>query len=162
MAALAVSSGNLGGTNELKCLMQFWLDAQANSDTWIWKKPNQSQAEILPEFEHVPGFEVSSQLTSLPVKQALDACKSVKTAKKIQYLKLHLELLSKYHNRGLTMISVAACVYLDLGLSIAQAQYHFLQSKLIGAAHHALEQSLLGWKNFPFAKTVHLINDPGF
>ena len=162
MASLAISSGNILGTNELQYLMNNWLEADEKYDSWLIKRTNQTQAEILPDIEHIPGFEVTSQHTGLPVKQALKVLATVSCAKKIRYLNSHFHLLTLDYQRGLTMIAIAACVYLDLGLSITQAQYHFLQAKLIGAAHHANEQAILGWKNFPFAKTVQLIGDPGF
>lgn len=162
MASLAVSSGNLSGINELKSLIESWQQADEKIESWIWLENKKTQAEILPDFEHIPGFEIKSKVTPLPVLQSLKVLSSVKNTTKIQYLYDHHLALTQYHQKGLTMISVAACVYLDLGLSIEQAQYHYLQAKLVGAAHHAIEQKSLGWKNFPFAKKINLKNDPGF
>ena len=56
---------------------------------------------------------------------------------------------------------VNTAAFIDLDLSVDQAEMIYLLMRLPGAAAHSLEQKQLGWKKYPFfTSALKITNDP--
>lgn len=164
-AALAVGAGQLGGAHEVILCMNLLKSASHDLPNLqqILKSINkQKGVDIWPELDHVPGFDPYAPNCSTPVLQTLDCLLQHSPAGMLQWLadnRTHIECVITC---PLAMTGVIAAAFLDLGLSKQQAELLYLILRLPGAAVHALEQSRLGWKRYPFFKDgLVLQNDPG-
>lgn len=174
IGALSVGAGLYGGARELYLAMlgvercgedlQAWRDFLPSlSDEWhqeLGSTPEQFGGTYWPEPEHAPGFEPYADKTSLRTLQYLDAVCGAGPAS--AWLQQHLGDLEAAVENPISLLGVTAFAWRDIGLSAEQGEYLYLILRLPGAAAHALEQSTLGWRRFPFFREgLALSNDPG-
>lgn len=151
-AALAVGAGGNGGARELLLAMQGW--AACGHDLALWRAHMLAEPDtavsIWPAPEHVPGFDPHGLACTTIVRQTLDALCSVDQGTALPWLATHRLALEAIAARPLAMVGVAAAALHDLGFTPAQAEMLFLLLRLPGAAAHALEQTEMGFRKFPF------------
>ncbi|MCH8497351.1 MAG: citryl-CoA lyase [Marinobacter sp.] len=165
MSALAVGSGQYGGSHEVYLCMQLWQQCGQDLARWndaLLKPPVTEQADIWPAMEHAPGFDPNGETTPTPVSQSLTYLATFKDGGALAWLRDNHESLAGTLGYPLAMSGIAAAAFVDLGMDEHQATMLYLIMRLPGAAAHALEQRRLGWKKFPFyAEAIELQDDPG-
>jgi citrate synthase len=152
IAALSVGAGRNGGAREVFDAMSMWHSCGRDLSAWALetgRAPGQP-IEIWPEREHVPGFDPHGVSTATVVRQLLCTLARIGATAQVNWLLEHLDLAQQTIGRPLAMSGVAACVFVDLGLSPAEGEMLYLLLRLPGAAAHALEQTENGFRRFPF------------
>ncbi len=151
-AALAVGAGGNGGAREVLLAMQAWRACA--TDLAAWKAhiaaPPDSAASIWPVQEHVPGFDPHGTSCTTIVRQSLAAMAALDVGPELAWLEQQRPALEAAAGRPLAMAGVAAAALHALGFSAAQGEMLFLLLRLPGAVAHALEQTELGFRKFPF------------
>jgi citrate synthase len=152
MAALAVGAGQLGGGREVMLAMTRWQVCGTDLAAWDshLRTPPERHATSWPNAEHPPGFSPNGVVTATPVKQTLACFAALASGPELPWLAEQREKLEGMAGLPLSMSGVAAAAYIELGLSPAEGEMLHLLLRLPGAAAHALEQSDLGHKKFPF------------
>jgi citrate synthase len=160
MAALAVGAGQLSGGREVFLSMQGWLSC--GTDINVWRKwfttPSANPGSTWPKPEHSPGFDPHGVSTAAPVRQTLSVLATYSSGKFLPWLNENRSEIEAAAEFPLALSGVAAAALADLGFTPEQGEMIHLLLRLPGAAAHALEQSSLGYKKFPFG-TVELTND---
>ncbi len=149
-AALAVGAGSNGGAREVLLAMQGWEACGTDLALWqahIAAEPD-TAVSIWPAPEHVPGFEAHASAASTIVLQTLRALAGGAPA--LQWLEQQRAALEGAAGAPLAMAGVAAAALHALGFTAAQGEMLFLLLRLPGAAAHALEQTEMGFRKFPF------------
>lgn len=162
MAALAVGAGQLSGAREVFVAMQGWHACGTDIAAWRdWlASPSDDAGSIWPKSGHAPGFEPHGTSTSTPVRQTLATLAGYKTGTFLCWLDANRAALEESTGLPLAMSGVAAAALGDLGFTPEQGEMVHLLLRLPGAAAHALEQTPLGYKKFPFG-TVQLLDENG-
>jgi citrate synthase len=153
-AALAVGAGAAGGAREVFLAMQAWSACGKSIDAWRSHFGSRStRAEplgIWPAPEHPVGFDPLGVTTPTPVRQLLARLAELQPDSRCAWLHANLEAMQRAAGHPLAWVGVAAAAFSDLGLRPPEGEMLFLLLRLPGAAAHALEQSELGHKRFPF------------
>jgi citrate synthase len=171
MAALAPAAGNLGGAQEVNCLLQLWQ--RFGTDLQSWREflqqdfpltdPDQLYAEVWPTLEHAPGFDPYGVQCTAPVLQSLDYLAQCSDGPRLPWLRRQRQQLEAAAAKPLALCAVAAAALADLGCDAETAEMLYLLLRLPGAAAHALEQRERGWRDFPFhSEGLVLTDDPAF
>jgi citrate synthase len=160
-AALAVGAGGNGGAREVLLAMQAWEACGTDMARWqahIAAGPDTS-VSIWPAAEPVPGFDPHGVSCATIVRQTLAAligeAQSVfdedpTRAHPLRWLAAERTALEALAGAPLAMAGVAAAALHALGFSAVQGEMLYLLLRLPGAAAHALEQTEMGFRKFPF------------
>lgn len=153
MAALAIGSGQMSGSQEVVAVMEYWT--VCGQDLSLWKQKLKTLPGVMPEgdsidFEHPPGFSPHANRCSEPTLQILDHFVGIHPAGALAWLQQNRIALEKLVHHPLALSGVAATAFVDLGMDVDQAEMLYLLLRLPGAAVHALEQKQFGWKKYPF------------
>ncbi len=165
MAALGVGAGQCGGAREVFLAMQGWQQCGEQVSAWqthwqaLINRP-EPQPDVWPAVSHAPGFEPHAAAASTVVRQALARLAAISPGTHLSWLHEQRLPMEQAAGRPLAMTGVVAAALCDLGMSPAQGEMLHLILRLPGAAAHALEQSALGFKQFPFPP-LDLQDDPG-
>jgi len=145
MAALAVSAGDHGGSEELARALRAWCDvADSGHDLADALAANANMDGTWPGFSPHLSHTPETVLTCLAT-----LCQSP-LAERLAQLHTEAPALTQRCGRGMNLTGVAAAAFADLGVSSAPAEALYLLMRLPGALAHALEQSERGYRNFPF------------
>jgi citrate synthase len=166
-AALSVGAGQSGGAREVFLAMRGWAACGDRLDDWLQAcEPPPIHEPTVPEDggwptpEHPPGFDPNGVTIAGTTRQTLKVlCEGGATAPRTQWLQAHHEALANVTGLPLAMTGLAAAALTDLGFNPAQGEMLYLLLRLPGAAAHALEQTEIGFKRFPFPQ-VELLDDP--
>lgn len=162
MAALAVGAGQLSGAREVFVAMQGWNACGTDLAAWRgWlASPTDETGSIWPKSGHAPGFEPHGTSTATPVRQTLSMLARFDCGAHLRWLEENRSALEETTGLPLAMSGVAAAAFASLGFTPEQGEMIHLLLRLPGAAAHALEQTPLGYKKFPFG-TVQLLDENG-
>jgi citrate synthase len=153
IAAISVGAGNLCGGREVFHCMNYWNQCGTSLERWqslLVTPPKQEREDVWLPMEHAPGFDPNGVTCPTPVLQTLDHLSATEDSVHLRWLKKHRLELESITQSPLAFSGVAAAAFFDLGLVPTQAEILFLLLKLPGAAAHALEQEILGWRKYPF------------
>ena len=161
MAALSVAAGRHGGGRDVFDAMTGWAECGMDLGAWQARLAGTApqRLEIWPAVDRAAGFDPHGRRTPGIVLQALQRLAVHAPAQRLRWLAEHREALQAAAGLPLSMTSVAAAAFADLGFSPEQGEMLHLLLRLPGAAAHALEQRALGYKRFPFPP-VELQDDP--
>jgi citrate synthase len=115
--------------------------------------------DIWPAAEHPAGFEPHGVSTPTIVRQTLETLACIGGTPCLAWLAMQRHALETIAGLPLSMTGVAAAALTDLGFAPREGEMLHLLLRLPGAAAHALEQELGGFKRFPFYP-VALVDDP--
>lgn len=164
MAALAVGAGQYGGAREVYFLLKIWKLYGMDLDKWkcaINNPPRPDLPDSWPEIKHPIGFDPNSDSFSLPFQQVLNKLINVSNSESLRWLKQNKKELEVASGCALSLTSVIAAAFNDLGFSDEQGEMLYLILRLPGAAVHGLEQKKLGWRKFPFyIDGLEILDDP--
>jgi citrate synthase len=169
MSALAVGAGSFGGARELLEAMKFWHRAGTDLNKWkalISHSPPTNAVAVAVEkvwlpMEHPPGFDAYARNCNTPVRQTLDHLASLNCGEHLIWLQQQRTNLETLVNHPLSLTGVAAAAFTDLDFDPEQGEMLYLLLRLPGAAAHAVEQTRLGWRNYPFhGAELTVTNDP--
>lgn len=152
MAAMAVGAGQSAGAHEVLLAMEIWKICGPDLPAWraqLAVDPAHG-GSIWPKQDHAPGFDPHGVSTATPVKQTLACLARLSRGPYLQWLQDNLSELEASAASPLAMTGVAAAALSELAFTPEQGEMLYLLLRLPGAAAHALEQRLLGYKNFPF------------
>lgn len=152
IAALAVGAGRCGGAREVYDAMVMWKRHGADVHAWLdyaGQLPDEP-VEVFPERAHVPGFEPHGVTIATPVRQTLDVLSRLGAGTATAWLCDCADTAARVTGLPVAMTGVAAAVLHDLGFTPEEGEMLFLLLRLPGAAAHALEQRVTGFKRFPF------------
>jgi len=165
MAALGVGAGQLAGGHEVFLAMQGWAECGSDLDAWQKRLAGLEAipGSIWPAPEHPPGFDPHGVSTASTVKQTLACLAGFSVGTHLSWLQKNLADMEAAAGCPLALSGVAAAAFSDLGFSPEQGEMLHLLLRLPGAAAHALEQTSIGYKKFPFGfveleSTVELAN----
>ena len=165
MAALAVGAGQLGGAHEVYRAMQYWQQCGMDIEAWhkqLLDPPQEERIDTWLPIEHPPGFDPHGISCPTSVRQTLCYLAKISPGSHLPWLQTHRETIESSIKLPLTMSGVTAAAFTDLNMDAKQAEMLYLLLRLPGAAAHALEQQVFGWRRFPiFTNAVHLTDDPG-
>jgi citrate synthase len=154
MAALAVGAGGAGGAREVFLAMQAWVACGTALDLWKARleasRSGNEPVDVWPAAEHPPGFDPLGVDTPTPVRQVLARLALLDAGSRCAWLEANLASLQSAAGHPLSMVSVAAAAFTDLGMLPEEGEMLFLLLRLPGAAAHALEQSSYLHIIFPF------------
>lgn len=152
MAALAVGAGFQGGGREVSTAMSDWLVCGTDLDLWCQRLSASARGPVSgwPAPDRAAGFDPHGKATAMPVCQLLDCLAGFAPAQRVRWLGENRRKLEALTGLPLALSGVAAAAYLDLGFAPEEGEMLHLLLRLPGAAVHALEQSRLGHKKFPF------------
>lgn len=152
MAALAVGAGQLAGGREVLLAMTSW--ALCGTDLEAWRRhlaaPATDMTSIWPSPEHPAGFDPHGVGTATPVRQTLTRLARFAPATRLRWLDAERAALETAAGYPLALSGIAAAAFADLGFTPEEGEMLHLLLRLPGAAAHALEQRLGGYKQFPF------------
>jgi citrate synthase len=151
VAALSVGAGGYTGAREVLLAMQGWVACGTSLDQWqrqIAAAPD-GAVSIWPAQEHPPGFDPHGRSAASIVLQTLDCLCAIGGAH-LTWLKAQRLALEAAAGCPLAMAGVAAAALHELGFTPEQGEMLFLLLRLPGAAAHALEQTDMGFRKFPF------------
>lgn len=152
IAALSVGAGRRGGARDVHDAMTMWRDCGADAAAWkqAAAEPLDAPVDVFPETACVPGFDPHGVSVPRSVRQLLATLDALGAGPCTEWL--HEKLFDVSHTVGLPLAvsGVAACVFYDLGFSPEEGEMLYLLLRLPGAAAHALEQKVGGFKQFPF------------
>lgn len=151
VAALSVGAGGYTGAREVLLAMQGWAACGASLEQWqrhLTAAPD-TAASIWPAQEHAPGFDPHGRSAATIVLQTLD-CLCRIGGPHLAWLQAQRAALEALAGCPLAMAGVAAAALHDLGFTPEQGEMLFLLLRLPGAAAHALEQTGMGFRKFPF------------
>lgn len=161
IAALSVGAGRYGGARDVFDAMHAWISC--GNDLLAWSayagKPMEECADIWPPAEHPPGFDPHGVSAATIVCQLLGRLASTGKTPHLSWLASHRQQLESALGLPLAMTGVVAAALVDLGFSAKEGEMLTLLLRLPGAAAHALEQEMYGFKQFPFYP-VELEDDP--
>ncbi len=164
IAALAVGAGQCGGAQEVSVLVDQWAKVGLNKAAWLafFQAPNEDYSEdIWGPFEHAPGFDPNGVGCATPVQQTLNLLAELSPGMGVSWLQKQQQEFQKTVGAPLSFSAVAAAAFYDLALDSRQSTMLFLMLRLPGAAVHALEWEVNGWKKFPaYGSGIRLSNDP--
>ncbi|HEX5391654.1 MAG TPA: hypothetical protein VFW68_00135 [Rhodocyclaceae bacterium] len=163
MAALAAGAGQLGGGREVRLAMEAWRTNGCDLDRWLAMPRSPSQQQPVsgwPDAERWPGFDPHGVTCATPVRQTLSVLSTLSPGPHLPWLLQHRDVLEQAAGLPLALSGVAAAAYVDLKLEPDQGEMLHLLLRLPGAAVHALEQSRLGHKKFPFF-AIDLVENEG-
>ncbi len=164
MAALAVGAGQLGGAREVALAMDYWQACGTDLEAWrarLKNPPREERADVWLPIEHPPGFDPHGASCPTPVRQTLGFLSDCSPGKSLIFLRDFRPELESVASYPLAMTGVAAAALTDLSFTPSQGEMLFLFLRLPGAAVHALEQEIYGWRRFPFfANGIKLKNHP--
>ncbi|WP_338849382.1 citryl-CoA lyase [Massilia sp. W12] len=162
-AALACGSGQYGGGHEILLCMQRWQKLGQDLTAWqnqLSAPPPRARELVWPDPEHPPGFCAHDKTCAKPVLQTMQAlCKHLPQGN-LAWLAVHQQTLEQSAQRAFSMSGVAAATFHDLGFDQFEAEMIYMLLRLPGAMAHALEQSRLTFRQFPYFE-LELLNDPG-
>lgn len=166
MSAMAVGSGLYGGSQELEICMRLWRECEQDVERWkvrLQAPQEDERADIWPAIEHPPGFDPNGDNIPTTLLQSLELLvEFAPDDGALAWLQNHRDTLEKFFHCPISITSVAAAAFVDLGLDKDQGSMLYLMLRLPGAAVHALEQRKMGWKKFPFySSAIELDDDPG-
>lgn len=166
MAAVAVGAGQAGGAHELKLALDMHMSARENAETWQSAMRDSllpQEADVWLQLEHIPGFDPYLATIIPPSYTLLQHCAELAGPNShTQWFLMHYMSLEKAAGYGVNFIGVIASVLMDLKIDSAIAEYFFMFARLPGAAIHAQEAKMNGFRQFPFFNdSIHLTNDPG-
>jgi citrate synthase len=153
IAAIAVGAGNLNGGRDVLQMIRLWCSLDTDIDRWrayIEGDHRQETEDSWPLMEHIAGFDPNGVSRPKPVVQTLSQLASLKPKGKLAWLQAHVTSLEQLVGYPLAMSGVIATALADLEFSEAQAEMLYLMLRLPGAAAHALEQEVNGWRKYPF------------
>lgn len=153
MAALAAGAGQLGGGRDIRLALEAWRTNGCDLDRWLSTPHRPSPQQPIsgwPDAERWPGFDPHGVTCATPVRQTLSCLAKLSPGPHLRWLLQHREALEQVAGLPLALSGVAAAAYADLKLEPDQGEMLHLLLRLPGAAVHALEQSQLGHKKFPF------------
>ena len=166
ISALATGAGQLGGAREVFMVMNAIRQLGESFDKWKDfhdNPPQKTQASIWPDIEHFIGFEPNGVSTPKPLKQLFKHLVKNDNLKQTKWLNDNYKKMEKMIGYPVSITSIAAALFHDLGFSPDEGEALFLILRLPGAAVHALEQKKNGMAKFPFyGDAVTLKDDPGF
>jgi len=166
MSAMAVGSGLYGGSQELEICMRLWRECEQDVERWkvrLQDPQEDERADIWPAIEHPPGFDPNGDNIPTTLLQSLELLvQFAPDDGALAWLRNHRDILEGFFRCPISITSVAAATFVDLGLDQDQGSMLYLMLRLPGAAVHALEQRKMGWKKFPFySSAIELEDDPG-
>lgn len=166
ISAIATGAGQYGGAREVYSLVESWHSNADDIEKWkkFLKNPNEQRqrVDLWNEYDHAPGFDVNSISCPNTVLSIMSSLCDESPNGAINWLNKNRQGLESHVGYPLSLTSVIAASFFDLGLSAKQSEMLFLILRLPGAAAHSLEQEELGWQKFPFfGKETHLTDDPG-
>lgn len=165
MAALAVGAGNLAGGHEILIAMQGWQTCGENLEQWknfLSHPSHEERTDVWHVIEHPPGFDPYGVSCATPVRQTLDVLTSFDVGTSLAWLQNYRKQLEQITGYPLAMSGIAAATLHELGFVPEQGEILYLLLRLPGAAAHALEQKVLGWRKYPFCEgQLRLMDDPG-
>lgn len=166
MAALGPAAGGYQGARELYLAMNLWQLSGTELNSWRKVKTDQgtqdSNLEVWPEIDHIPGFDPYGNHIGTTVIQLLEKLKEIESLGYTSWLFANRDELSQLIEAPVSMVGVSAAVFLDLGFSSEQGEMLYLLLRMPGAAAHALEQRQNGYKKYPFFRDgLNLTDDPG-
>ena len=164
ISALGIGAGNYGGAREIFHTVKIFSECRTNISKYqaLIDSPSTKEIEdIWREMEHVPGFDPYGNQCALPVVQTLSFLAQVDGSNTLSWLQQNRATLEKIANMPLSMVGVAAACFIDLEFNEDESEMIYLLLRLPGAAVHALEQKIYGWRQYPFfANAMNLENDP--
>ncbi|ADJ28090.1 citryl-CoA lyase [Nitrosococcus watsonii] len=164
MAALAVGAGQLNGAHEVASAMASWQECGRNLMAWqerLQHPPQEERADVWLPLEHPPGFDPHGASCAMPVQQTLAFLAKNSPGEALSWLQTHRPELETAANCPLAMTGVAAAAMSDLDFNIQQGEMLYLLLRLPGAAAHALEQQVYGWRRYPFFRNgLELSDEP--
>jgi citrate synthase len=164
MAAIAVGAGQFGGAHEVALAMGFWNRCGLHLPEWKIELSNftkREKADVWPRLQHPPGFDPYAASCSTPIRTTLNTLSNIYSFGALSWLNKNRIELEAFSGCPLAMTGVAAAALHDLGFNPAEGEMLYMILRLPGAAAHALEQSIYGYRSFPFYKdAVTLTNDP--
>lgn len=152
-AALAVGAGGSSGAREVRRFMACLSEWGTDLAVWAAAVPNYRAAEVAevwPAAERMPGFEPYGMSCSTPVRRSLAHLAELSAGAYLPWLSAWRVRLEEIAGLPLAQSAVAAAALADLGFDPAQGEMLVLLLRLPGAAVHALEQSRLSYREFPF------------
>lgn len=166
ICALAVGAGQYGGSHEVYLLNMAWQECGKSLDSWLnrlTKRAPREYSDIWPDEEHALGFDPNGNSLPTTIKLVSNALLKYSTPESaLCWLVDNRDSLEDGVGYPLSLSGVAGATLFDLGFDEHQSTMIYLMLRLPGAAAHALEQSHLGWKKFPFfPDAVSISNDPG-
>lgn len=152
IAALSVGAGRCGGARDVHDAMSMWQRCGRDLAAWARHAPADpgDPIEVWPAREHPPGCDPHGVSTATPVRQLLATAARLGAGPNTAWLLERLDQAHALLGRPLALSGVAACVLADLGFSPDEGEMLYLLLRLPGAAAHALEQKVGGYKRFPF------------
>lgn len=153
MAALAAGAGQMGGGREVRLALEAWRANGIDLERWqtaLGQPPQEDRISGWPAAERAAGFDPHGVVCATPVRQTLTCLARLSPGPYLPWLEQHRETFEQAAGLPLALAGVAAAAYADLGLDPEQGEMLHLLLRLPGAAVHALEQSRLGHKKFPF------------
>lgn len=156
IAALSVGAGRYHGARDVFDAMTAWQACGTDMTALVahLRKDSSAEIDIWPPREHPPGFEPHGVSTPTIVRQLLDALVKINPAGKLLWLAQHRQELEAVIGLPLDIGGVAAAALSDFGFAPAEGEILYLLLRLPGAAAHALEQTGLGYRKFPFGPVV--------
>ena len=165
MAAMAIGSGQYGGSEEVAACLRLWAVLDRDLPGWqaaLARRETPERADIWLPLEHAPGFDPNGESCPMPVRQTLEVLAALSPGPALAWLREQRAVLEAAAGAPLAMTGVIAAAFRDLRLDEHQAAMLTLMLRLPGAAVQALEQRERGWRQFPFfGNHIHLANDPG-
>lgn len=151
MAALAVGAGSLGGGREVYTAMTLWQTCGQELDLWRSRltEPPEERVDVWLPMEHPAGFDPHGVSCPTPVRQTLAHLSDCEVGDSLSWLRRHRSTLEDIAGCPIAMTGVAAAALVDLGLDPQEGEMLFLLLRLPGAAVHALEQQVNGWRRYP-------------
>lgn len=161
MAALAVGAGNLGGGREVHTAMKLWQTCGQELDVWRARltEAAEERFDVWLPMEHPAGFDPHGMSCAVPVRQTLAYLADCGVGDSLPWLQRHRAPLEEIAGCPLAMTGVAAAALTDLGLDPQEGEMLFLLLRLPGAAVHALEQQVNGWRRYPIHPEGLILQD---
>ena len=161
IAALSVGAGRYHGARDVFDAMLAWEANGTDLEALVahLRRDSSDEIDIWPPREHPPGFEPHGVSTPTIVRQLLDTLSTIYPSGTLLWLAQHREAFETRIELPLDISGVAAAALHDFGFAAAEGEMLYLLLRLPGAAAHALEQTGLGYRKFPFGP-ISLENDP--
>jgi citrate synthase len=152
MSALAVAEGRYGGSYDVQECMQRWTELGPDLLAWQVAMGPREAENIWPACSYPAGFAAAGPLTGPLVRQTLEQLTAVAAnpTGPLAWVLAHFDELEMAAKAEVAFSLVAATTFAELGMTPQQGAMLHLLLRLPGAAVHALEQSQLGHRGFPF------------
>ncbi|NRR33553.1 citryl-CoA lyase [Oxalobacteraceae bacterium] len=152
IAALSVGAGRHGGARDVYDAMQMWQQCGPDVEAWAAYDfaAGSEPIEVWPRATRLPGFDPHGVSTPTVLRQLLATLVQCGAGANTAWLARHVDGIHARIGLPLALSGVAACVFTDLHLTPDEGEMLFLLLRLPGAAAHALEQKVSGFRRFPF------------